>query len=413
MTIPPRVLTATIECIATEADRPPAPRLALKRARYGQCPLTGLVPVCDDPLREVGDGLDEVARIFTGRGWRWPHAECARMGDEPGHAASARLVLDRGDELCGSLKESVSDFAALHVGERDERLVDACRCHVGDMLVTEPGDLRRLLVAEPAVPAVVARPDVALPAGAPQELDEYPTVHGERLRGGVGEVLRKSRSLKPFRQLADEVEGVADLHQVVEPHVVVRCLGSHKTTVPTSSEPRRVHRGGFGTDPCEGRRRVDQGTEVERLATSCEELLTDVLRTPPGYHDSMALCVLDAVWSLGVRYWSVENVLDRYRRWVGEVAGGDADRRNARHLVADITAAGGPVRFAEDVVDNRARTSPRSGILKAEAVQLAAAALNELGVNTTEQFLRRCDAPALEAAPWIRATARSSPLGRP
>lgn len=143
---------------------------------------------------------------------------------------------------------------------------------------------------------------------------------------------------------------------------------------------------------------MDQGTEVERLSAAFEKLLTDDLRTPPGYPNSLALCVLDAVWSLGVRYGSVENVLDRYRSWVRDVAGGDADRRDAHQLVEDIAVAGGHVRFAEDVVDNRARTSSRSGILKAEAVQLAAAALDELGVSTIDQFQRRYDDPEVEAA---------------
>jgi hypothetical protein len=140
------------------------------------------------------------------------------------------------------------------------------------------------------------------------------------------------------------------------------------------------------------------GTDLGKLIAACEKLLTDDLRTPPGYPDSLALCVLDAVWSLGVRYGSVVNVLNRYRRWVSDVAGGDADRRDARQLVEDIAVADGPVRFAEDVVDNRARTSPRSGILKAEAVRLAATALGDLGVNSIDQFRRRYDDPAVEAA---------------
>lgn len=143
---------------------------------------------------------------------------------------------------------------------------------------------------------------------------------------------------------------------------------------------------------------MTDGTDLGKLTAACEKLLTDDLRTPSGYPDSLALCVLDAVWSLGVRYGSVVNVLNRYRCWVRDVAGGDADRRDAHQLAEDIAAAGGPVRFAEDVVDNRARTSPRSGILKAEAVQLAAAALDELGVNTIDQFRRCYDDPAVEAA---------------
>jgi hypothetical protein len=34
---------------------------------------------------------------------------------------------------------------------------------------------------------------------------------------------------------------------------------------------------------------MDQGTEVERLTAACETLLTDDLRTPPGYPDSLAV----------------------------------------------------------------------------------------------------------------------------
>ena len=140
-----------------------------------------------------------------------------------------------------------------------------------------------------------------------------------------------------------------------------------------------------------------QGTDVEMLAAACEKLLTDDLRTPPGYPDSLALCIVDAVWSLGVRYGSVVNVLDRYRGWVLDVAGGEADRRGARELVDDIDAAGGPERFAEDVVDNRARTSTRSGILKAAAVHRAAAAMVAADVDSTAQLRSRYEDPAVEA----------------
>lgn len=37
------------------------------------------------------------------------------------------------------------------------------------------------------------------------------------------------------------------------------------------------------------------------------------ITAPDGYPTSLALCTLDSLWSMGVRYSGVVNVLDRYR----------------------------------------------------------------------------------------------------
>jgi hypothetical protein len=87
--------------------------------------------------------------------------------------------------------------------------------------------------------------------------------------------------------------------------------------------------------------------------------------TPDGY-DSVGLAMIDAIWSIGVRYQSVQNVIARYR--AERLAGGhDAEADRPQDVRRFIEACGGPEGFALRV-RNHQRTSSRNGILKAEAV---------------------------------------------
>jgi hypothetical protein len=98
---------------------------------------------------------------------------------------------------------------------------------------------------------------------------------------------------------------------------------------------------------------------------------------PDGYPDSLGLCVIDAIWSMGVRYGGVENVLRRYRTYRGTAA----DHDSPGDLVEAIEQSGGPGAFS-DLVKNHQRTSTKSGILKSQAVLEAARVLIEHGVHT-------------------------------
>jgi hypothetical protein len=97
-------------------------------------------------------------------------------------------------------------------------------------------------------------------------------------------------------------------------------------------------------------------------------------------YDSVALAIVDSVWSIGVRYTGVLNVLGRYRE-LRRLEGGEPEHDRPRHLVTCIDALGGPDAFAE-AVNNRQRTSARSGILKAEAVLREAKMLADEGIET-------------------------------
>lgn len=110
--------------------------------------------------------------------------------------------------------------------------------------------------------------------------------------------------------------------------------------------------------------------------------------TPDGYPQSLALCILDAIWSIGVDYkLHVKPVINRYRAHRAS-EGSDADRDSAGDLFNAISSVGSES-FATDVVDNHQRTSTTSGILKAEACLRAAKLFVDHGVNSCPDFKER------------------------
>jgi hypothetical protein len=110
-----------------------------------------------------------------------------------------------------------------------------------------------------------------------------------------------------------------------------------------------------------------KGRALPAMVASVEALLgsPDSWDTPDGY-DSVGLAMIDAIWSIGVRYQSVENVIARYR--AERLAGGhDPEADRPQDVRSFIEASGGPEGFALRI-RNHQRTSSRNGILKAEAV---------------------------------------------
>jgi len=134
-------------------------------------------------------------------------------------------------------------------------------------------------------------------------------------------------------------------------------------------------------------------SELDLVVARCRDVLGDPATwvTPLGYPDSLGLCVLDSIWSIGVRYQSVERVVTAYR-----AAAPGADTSSATDLRRAIADAGGPEGLAT-LVGNRQRTSTRGGQLKAVAVDQGAQALIAAGIDTTAQ-LRTASVAALAAA---------------
>jgi hypothetical protein len=126
--------------------------------------------------------------------------------------------------------------------------------------------------------------------------------------------------------------------------------------------------------------------QVGRLAARCRAVLGDLtlLREPPGYPDSLGLCVLDAIWSIGVRYTAVQHVISRYREH-RRSQDADPDRDSVADLLAIIDQLGSGEALAE-LLGNHQRTATRNGVLKADAVAIAARMLASEGINRPEDL---------------------------
>lgn len=102
------------------------------------------------------------------------------------------------------------------------------------------------------------------------------------------------------------------------------------------------------------------------------------------YYQSLPLCVIDAVYSIGVRYEGVRNVVARYcacfdlrRTRATNGAFPPVHEQESVSAFCEKAERIEPANMAVDVYRNRQRTSARNGILKADAVHRFAAVLRK------------------------------------
>lgn len=107
------------------------------------------------------------------------------------------------------------------------------------------------------------------------------------------------------------------------------------------------------------------------------------------FYASLPLCIIDAVFSIGVKYKGTRSTVIRWAKhqepeWpLYRCEGG------REHTVDDfITSLGSmtPDQLADASFGNRQRTSSTNGILKADAVRSFALALREAGINSFEDM---------------------------
>ena len=128
------------------------------------------------------------------------------------------------------------------------------------------------------------------------------------------------------------------------------------------------------------------------LAEACKQQLPleHTTLSKSYYYDSLPLCAIDAVFSIGVRYTSVQNVVqhycDRYRlRQYNLQRDALGDTHTISQLIAHITENG--VEQSADVLFcNHQRTSSRNGILKAEAVLRFAKVLQRYQIERLSDY---------------------------
>lgn len=133
---------------------------------------------------------------------------------------------------------------------------------------------------------------------------------------------------------------------------------------------------------------VKETTPVERLADYIEAIgLVPAEDTEAYRYASLPLCVIDAVFSIGVKYETTEATVGRVCDRLGwpRLASSRAGRGEGPQGLTDLLHAHEGLtaeEVAEQIYGNRQRTSTKSGILKAEAVRLFAEALLTAGINS-------------------------------
>ncbi len=124
-----------------------------------------------------------------------------------------------------------------------------------------------------------------------------------------------------------------------------------------------------------------------RLDAACKRDLgdPDLWFAPDGYPNSLALCVVDSIYSTGAHYSSVINVVRRYRDDRQE-RGGDASTDGASELAGSIDARGGPDAWATAIGNRRPTSTSPGAPLKADAIYRLANNLVDAGTDTAEAF---------------------------
>jgi hypothetical protein len=191
----------------------------------------------------------------------------------------------------------------------------------------------------------------------------------------------------------------------VAPHVIlIREIGESKiyhlgpAATSKSTGPTHGDTGGgyaqlqapISPAPTHSERKAPR-SEVDRLVQQIRKTLGD-LDAPlqdNEWYSSLALCVIDAVYSINVRYESVQSAIRNFCWWSHWEK--DLTKASREYTVSEFIALLEPFnrdwdKIADEVFGNRQRTSPRGGILKAEAVVRFAKVLKQYGIEKYESI---------------------------
>lgn len=128
-------------------------------------------------------------------------------------------------------------------------------------------------------------------------------------------------------------------------------------------------------------------TDIEYLRAACERDLGDPARwpEPTGCPNSLALCIIDAIYATGARHLTVAKVVERYRGFrAGQ--GADADTDGTPELLATVQELGGPHQWASDIGNRRPTSTAKNAPLRSVALTEAAQRLIALDIRTTEDL---------------------------
>ncbi|UFT99351.1 hypothetical protein KO561_19635 [Radiobacillus kanasensis] len=129
--------------------------------------------------------------------------------------------------------------------------------------------------------------------------------------------------------------------------------------------------------------------DYNKIAEFCESVLIFENAKLPDeyYYSSLPLCVIDSIFSIGVRYEGVKNTVNRFCSYfnLNKERSGTGTPEISEQFSIELYLSSfeslGLETFVNEVFKNKQRTSPTNGILKAEAVYLFCKVLNKYEVN--------------------------------
>ena len=132
---------------------------------------------------------------------------------------------------------------------------------------------------------------------------------------------------------------------------------------------------------------------VERIRDNID--LSESFLSDEYYYNSLTLCIIDSVFSIGVNYRSVQNTVRKYCNYYGLKIFRNREGKNypnhdqqetVKSLIKKIDGLG-INGFTKIVLQNRQRTSTQSGILKTEAVFRFAKTVADQKISTFKDIV--------------------------
>lgn len=124
---------------------------------------------------------------------------------------------------------------------------------------------------------------------------------------------------------------------------------------------------------------TEQTQDATKLVESCRAIFGDEASwiTANGYPASLALCIIDSIFSTGSHYTSVINVVREYCA-LRQAKGADPHRDGVEELLASFEHVGGSAGWAVAVDNHKPAHTKPGALLKAEVIHRAALALKAL-----------------------------------
>lgn len=122
---------------------------------------------------------------------------------------------------------------------------------------------------------------------------------------------------------------------------------------------------------------------IQKTTENIKKILVNKL--PAEYfYDNLTNCIIDAVYSIGINYTSVKNVIERYNKYLIE-----KKLANTIKNYCDLYEKYDAEKISKDIFNDMHRTSSKNGILKSKAVYEICKILSDEEIETKEDFCKK------------------------